>query len=60
MENFRIEYLDNADITEVSHNMVSHLAHGDRVTAEQAASQWLAAVEKLSVVVRCVKHAGGQ
>ena len=30
--------------------MISQLAHGDRVTAEQAASQWLAAVEKLSAV----------
>ena len=50
MENLRIESLGNADITEASHNMVSQLAHGEKVTAEQAASQWLAAVEKLSVV----------
>ena len=50
MENLRIEYLGNSDKMDASRNMISQLAHGDRVTAEQAASQWLAAVEKLSAV----------
>ena len=51
------EYINNADIISAAEQMRAQLASGCKADAESATSQWLVAVESLSVVKWKMNHA---